>query len=365
MEVVEIKELSRGSLHHCSAAGLLFIAKRHLSIFVARAILVVNSVSESMNSSRLSLISASHHLEQFLAELKAVVGSSKSIKELASKLVNAVENEIRRRPTSAALVNTSRRLLEKACKLMEASLGIDEVRARLVQEIDNLVHEYRAALEASARIASKRILDGDRVMTISFSLGVLQAIRKAIEDGKRFEVMVLESRPGGEGIELAKNLASMGVPTTLIVDSAARFHMKQVTRVLIGSEAVAANGAVVNKVGTSLLALAANEARVRVFVVAPTQKFSFETIHGELIEIPTLDPSLFVPKDLAELGVKGYAPLFDVTPPEYIDAIATERGFIAPQAVPFLLRELYGSWPPRVPELSELEKKLEEVVNHV
>lgn len=157
----------------------------------------------------------------------------------------------------------------------------------------------------------------------------------------------------------------MGVSTTLIVDSAARFHMKQVTRVLIGSEAVAANGAVVNKIGTSLLALAANEARVRVFVIAPTQKFSFETIHGELIEIPTLDPSLFVPKDLAEIGVKGYAPLFDVTPPEYIDAIATERGFIAPQAVPFLLRELYGSWPPRVPELSELEKKLEEVVHRV
>ncbi len=312
---------------------------------------------------RLSLVSASRHLEEFLTKLKAEISSSKNVKELTNRLATTIEKEIRRRPTSAALINTSRRLLEKAYELMEVGLDIDEVRAGLVQEIDDLMREYRAALEVAACIASKRILNGDRVITISFSLGVLQAIKKAIENGKKFEVVVLESRPGSEGIELAKTLASMGVPTTLIVDSAARYHMKQATRVLIGSEAVAANGAVVNKVGTSLLALAANEARVRVFVIAPTQKFSFETIHGELIEIPTINPSLFVPQDLAEIGVKGYAPLFDVTPPEYIDAIATERGFIAPQAVPFLLRELYGSWPPRVPELSELEMKLKEVLH--
>lgn len=63
------------------------------------------------------------------------------------------------------------------------------------------------------------------------------------------------------------------------------------TKVLLGAEAIAANGAVVNKIGTSLIALAAHEARVRVFVAAETYKFSPATVLGELVVIEERDPN--------------------------------------------------------------------------
>jgi translation initiation factor 2B subunit (eIF-2B alpha/beta/delta family) len=56
-----------------------------------------------------------------------------------------------------------------------------------------------------------------------------------------------------------------------------------------GADTVAANGAVINKVGTSLIALAAHEARVRTFVIATTHKFSTETVFGELVKLPVVE----------------------------------------------------------------------------
>jgi len=131
--------------------------------------------------------------------------------------------------------------------------------------------------------------------------------------------------------------------------------------VLMGAEAVAANGAVINKVGSSILALNAHEARVRVFVVAGINKFSLETVLGELVDIPMArEETILTPDKKKEIGenLKVFIPLVDVTPPEYIDAIITDRGVIAPQAVPFLLKEVYGSLPPRLPEIKDLVNEI-------
>ncbi|MFN3268287.1 MAG: initiation factor 2B, partial [Zestosphaera sp.] len=90
-------------------------------------------------------------------------------------------------------------------------------------------------------------------------------------------------------------------------------------------------------------------------------KLSFETIFGELIEQVFLDNAdLIIPKEkIREIPnkVRVSVPLFDVTPPEYVDAIITERGVLAPQAIPVLVASLYG-WPPKIKSLREL---LEEV----
>jgi len=68
------------------------------------------------------------------------------------------------------------------------------------------------------------------------------------------------------------------------------------------------------------------------------------------------NPDAIIPKEwLNKLSsrVRTKAPLFDVTPPEYIDAIITEVGLLAPQAIPILIKEVYG-WPPKIIDINEL-----------
>lgn len=264
---------------------------------------------------------------------------------------------IKARPTSALLVNAVRELTREINEHKDSS--IEEIIDRSTKKVEALKKSIQEAVEASASIAEKRIASGDTILTTSYSIFVKKAIQNALSKGKNVKVIVTESRPGGEGIRMASELVAMGCDVTIVVDSAVRFVMKDVDKVLLSSESVTANGANVNKVGSSQIALAAHEARVRVFVITTTLKFSPETIVGEMIEIPEADISEI--KELLEKkglsGVKVKAPLFDVTPPEYIDAIITERGLVAPSFVIMTVRDMYG-WPPKPLLLEETLREM-------
>jgi ribose 1,5-bisphosphate isomerase len=144
-------------------------------------------------------------------------------------------------------------------------------------------------------------------------------------------VYATESRPKLQGRITAKQLAERKVPVTYIVDSAMRYFMKDVDLVIVGADTIASNGAVINKIGTSQLALIAHERRVPFIVCAETYKFSPQTFHGSLVTIEERDPSEVL--DRKEFpGVKVANPVFDATPAEYIDAIVTELGVIPPSA---------------------------------
>ena len=94
--------------------------------------------------------------------------------------------------------------------------------------------------------------------------------------------------------------------------------MRDVNLAIVGADAIGVNGCVVNKIGTSQLALAAHEARVNLIVAAETFKFNPRTISGEFIEIEERSPDevldLQVRKSLKNVTVCN--PSFDVTPPE-------------------------------------------------
>ena len=99
-----------------------------------------------------------------------------------------------------------------------------------------------------------------------------------------------------------------------------------------------------NKIGTSELALIAKEARVDVMIAAETYKFHPETIAGKLIEIEERDWREVISEEKRkEIGnIKIRNPSFDVTPPEFIDLIITEKGIISPQASIIVLNTEYG-----------------------
>jgi ribose 1,5-bisphosphate isomerase len=138
-----------------------------------------------------------------------------------------------------------------------------------------------------------------------------------------------------------RELAAEGIDTTLIIDSAVSHFIEKSDKVLVGAEAVAANGAIVNKIGTATIAAVAHGARVRVYAAASTYKFSPETMLGELIEIEERDPSYVLDdpelRKMPKVTVRN--PAFDVTSPQDIDLIITERGVIPPQAAIMVVRE--------------------------
>jgi ribose 1,5-bisphosphate isomerase len=180
-------------------------------------------------------------------------------------------------------------------------------------------------------------------------------MKTAWSQGRKFEVFVTETRPRFQGHITARELARAGIPVTLILDDAVRYFMQRVDKVIVGADAVTANGALINKIGTSMVALAAHEARRRVFVAAETYKFSPETMIGELVTIEERDPSEIISDEQQRRvgSIKVLNPSFDVTPPEYIDLIITERGIIPPVGAILILEEVFGVVTPE--ELREYQ----------
>ncbi len=297
-----------------------------------------------------SLASSTEALTTVAKMIKDVVKSAKDISDAKSKISSIASSVLEVRSASALFKNFFRRVLHTFEECSMSGLSASECSEKVVDVVDAFVEDVEHAMKSVALYLARRIVDGDTIMTHSYSRTVLEAFKHAREQGKDFRVYVTEARPGGEGLLMAEKVSELGIDTYLIVDSAARYFMKEIDKVFIGCEAVAANGAVIAKVGTSLIASAAYEARVRVFVGAVSMKISPETLFGELIKLSEAPYTLLISDEqLRKLGknVRVRAPLYDVTPPKYIDAIVTEYGLYSPSAITFLVREFYG-WPPKL-----------------
>jgi ribose 1,5-bisphosphate isomerase len=221
---------------------------------------------------------------------------------------------------------------------------VENLRAYIISIADQFIKNSKRAIHKMSEIGEKRIKGDDTILTHCHSSAVVSIIKAAWKKGKKIQVYCTETRPRFQGRITAKNLGQIGIPVTMIVDSATRFFMNEVDKVIVGADAVAANGAIINKIGTSLVALAANEARTSFFVAAETYKFSPETMIGELIDIEERNSSEVISRDKLE-GMKNVMvrnPAFDVTPAEYVDLIITEKGIIPPQGAISVLQEEYG-----------------------
>ncbi|WP_054774922.1 S-methyl-5-thioribose-1-phosphate isomerase, partial [Methylogaea oryzae] len=160
----------------------------------------------------------------------------------------------------------------------------------------------------------------------------LGVVRSAYRRGVK-NIYAGETRPWLQGARLTVwELNQDRIPATLIADSAAAWLMKSgaVQWVIVGADRIAANGDAANKIGTYSLAVLARQHGVRFMVVAPTSTVDWNTANGEAIEIEQRDPRELLPECyLAQDSViKGWNPVFDVTPAHLIDAIVTERGVV-------------------------------------
>jgi len=191
------------------------------------------------------------------------------------------------RPTAVSLPNALRYVL-KDLESTTAASGRDdaaELRATVVDRAAEFQESVAAAQSKLGRIGANRLRDGDTVMTHCHSTDALACIEAAIDDGKEIEAVVKETRPRKQGHITARQLRERDVPVTLIVDGAARRHLGRVDHVLVGADSIAADGSVINKVGTGGLAVVAREQGVPVMVAAATVKLHPETLTGHTVEI--------------------------------------------------------------------------------
>ena len=162
----------------------------------------------------------------------------------------------------------------------------------------------------------------------------LGVIRSAHALGKVSEVFADETRPWLQGARLtAWELVHDRIPVQLITDGAAAARMAAggVTWAIVGSDRIAANGDVANKIGTYGLAVAARYHGVKFMVAAPTSTIDPATPSGAEIPIEMRDPGevlLCGGTPVAAPGAGAWNPVFDVTPAELVDAIVTEKGVI-------------------------------------
>jgi ribose 1,5-bisphosphate isomerase len=240
------------------------------------------------------------------------------------------------RPTAVSLFNAINYVM------MYKGDNDEEKKREAIRRAEEFIRWVDTAKQKIGEIGAKRIKDGWTIMTHCNSSTALAVIKTAFRQGKNIEVIATESRPRYQGHLTVKELTAEGIPTTLIVDSAVRFFMSEVDCVIVGADTITVNGALINKIGTSQIALCAKEARVPFMVCAETYKFSPATLFGELVVIEERDPKEVAPEEILKLGVKVRNPAFDVTPRDYIDLIITEIGAIPPEMAYIVIKERLG-----------------------
>ncbi|EMA59066.1 translation initiation factor IF-2B subunit delta, partial [Halorubrum distributum JCM 13561] len=231
------------------------------------------------------------------------------------------------RPTAVSLPNALRYVLQR----MEGD-SVDRLRRSVVDASEAFVEQLDRAQEDLGQVGANRLADGDTVMTHCHSTDALACIEAAVEQGKSISAVVKETRPRQQGHITAEQLRDAGVPVTLIVDSAARRYLDEVDHVVVGADSIAADGGVINKIGTSGLAVNARERGVPIMTAAQTIKLHPETLTGHTVEIEMRDEAEVIDPEareaIGEIDVEN--PAFDVTPPRYMDAIVTEQGQFPP-----------------------------------
>jgi methylthioribose-1-phosphate isomerase len=241
------------------------------------------------------------------------------------------------RPTAVNLVWALDRM--QTCL---AAAGSDPV-ATLLDEARRIHAEDIAANHRMGEYGANLINKGDSVLTYcnagSLATGgygtALGVIRAAWSTGKLAKVYAGETRPWLQGARLtAWELVRDEIPVTLITDNSAAFLMQggRVQWVITGADRVAANGDVINKIGTCQLAVVCRYYGVKMMVVAPLSTLDMAMPDGQQVVIEQRSDSEileFAGQRVAATGASAWNPVFDVTPASLVDFLVTEEGVIS------------------------------------
>jgi len=246
---------------------------------------------------------------------------------------------IQTRPTGVNLRWAVERVFKASAKAGDVS-SLKEILSKEAEAI------FNSELEAARKIGkygSPLLEDGDTVLThcnagalATVGYGTsLAVVRAAVEQGKRISVIATETRPLLQGSRLtAFELAHDKIPVKVIVDSAAAHIMSRgvVDKILVGADRILKTGHVTNKIGTLSIALSAKFYGVPFYVAAPVSTLDMATDSSMVVieERNQREVLYFAGRRVTPSNVGALNPAFDVTPPELVTSIVTDRGVAGP-----------------------------------
>ncbi|KAK0895296.1 hypothetical protein LTR57_023108 [Friedmanniomyces endolithicus] len=286
------------------------------------------------------------------------------------------------RPLAESMGNAIR-WLKKLIVELDPDKPEHEAKDFICEEIDRFVHERITVTDqAIAASARNQIRTGSVVLTYAKSAIVEKTILQAHEQGTRFRLIVVDSRPLFEGKRLATSLMRAGLEVQYVPFSGLAHVVKDATLVLLGAHSMLSNGRLQSRVGTASIALQAHKADVPVIVCCESVKFSDSIVLNEiappeeLLLSPIPEKSPIHPAGVATTAVTGKSavtvtsaaiskdaseddepaklktlhewssisnlrllnPMYDITPAEYIRMVICEYGSVPPSSVPVVHR---------------------------
>ncbi|HJU79415.1 MAG TPA: S-methyl-5-thioribose-1-phosphate isomerase [Nitrososphaeraceae archaeon] len=271
--------------------------------------------------------------------LAAISSNAKDKKSMIKDLKAAYVRLRSTRPTAVNLVWA----LDQIMKVASSKKDVGEIKNSIILSSLNMATEDISTNKQLGKNGAKIIHNDDVILThcnagslatvaYGTALGVLRA---ASDTGKNIRVIATETRPVMQGSRLtAFELDHYGIDFSLIPDTAVGHLMSSglINRVIVGADRVLKTGHVYNKIGTYQVAALAKRHNIPFYVAAPSSTFDLTSKVRDVVieernknELMKMGNKLLAPK-----GIKVFNPAFDVTPPELITGIITEKGVIKP-----------------------------------
>ena len=271
--------------------------------------------------------------------LAAINSKTTNLKIFFKELAKAYEIIRSTRPTAVNLQWALDRIMQKITSLTDISL----IKKVILEEAILMAKEDIATNKAMGLKGANLFADGETIMThcnagslatvgYGTALGVIRAVK---ESGKKISVIATETRPVMQGSRLtAFELKHENIDVTLIPDTAVGHIMARgiVKHVVVGADRILRTGHVFNKIGTYQLAVLAKRHNIPFYVVAPSSTFDLKNNPNDIVieersktEVIRIGKKILAPKNIGVIN-----PAFDMTPPQLITKIITERGIISP-----------------------------------
>lgn len=278
----------------------------------------------------------------FGVALEAIKLNSSHESDFIAKMNKAFDVLAKSRPTAVNLFWALKRMRKMFDLLLLEKKSLTSISDKLRSEALLIYEEDIAINKKMGNFGSKLLPNGARVLTHcnagalataghGTALGV---IRSAIEDGKSISVIADETRPFLQGARLtAWEMAQENIPVTLITDNMVGHFMSlgEIDAVVVGTDRVAANGDVANKIGTYMVAVLAHRHNIPFYVACPLSTIDMTIPSGDQIPIEERSSNEvrgFRDYHWAADGVNIKNPAFDITPSELVTAIITEQGVV-------------------------------------
>ena len=231
--------------------------------------------------------------------------------------------------------------LNKMMNVAKNSQNINEIKESIVEAATTLAEDDVKINKAMGKNGAVLFDNNDTIMThcnagalatvaYGTALGVVRAIK---ESGKNIKVIATETRPVMQGSRLTTfELKHEGIDVSLIPDTAVGYTMANglINKIVVGADRILSTGHVFNKIGTYQIAIIAKQHNIPFYVAAPLSTFDLNSNTEDVVieQRKSSEVTSIGNKKTAPDGINVINPAFDMTPPELISGIITEKGVI-------------------------------------